>query len=424
MKNYELPTLTVTVYNQAKALMRFHIGAGGRVAQRVFIPFICSFMIVYMLLGPDFFYAFSAALLKGGYFLTALPTTVFALTAALLAGLRVGNGLTGWIRHLPMHANTSRRIAGIVIFITILPILIFFAFLSLAAANYYHLNVTPYLLGLPLVGMAAALFGLPVKRRYLSRPLLVMACLCLSSLNWYLLFTGIVLFISADIIFGPILPTRRPKGFSPTRSFHFIVNWRAVRLRLIIPYLLSFIVYLFLFLFISNNPYDYHQTNMAIGLAVGVSLIIFCASLSHFLALRRPPWSWSRSLPWSARQRVCKDALFLMFHLVPLVVVPAAVIRWQLIPFILCGLPPLVLYSTKAICRVSSSRFGVFGQIFGTGMLAAFLFGLFPYVSLVFLAVTPWLIKQAAAQDKYLPVSQWQEVSHIAEGDSQSWSGR
>jgi hypothetical protein len=421
MKNYELPNLTV--YNQAKALMRFLMGAGGRVAQRVFIPLICSFMIVYLVLGPDFFNAFTAALLKGGYFLSAIPTTFFALTVALLAAPRVGNGLTGWMRHLPMLANTSRRIAGIVLLITILPILIIFALLSLAAANHYHLNVTPYLLGLPLVGMAAALFGLPVKRRHLSRPLLVMACLSFSSLDWYLLFTGMVMLISADIISGPILQTRRRKAFSPTRSFHFIANWRAVRLRLIIPYLLSFIVYLFLFLFISNNPYDYHQTNMAIRLAVGMSLIIFCASLSHILALRRPPWSWSRSLPWSARQRICKDAQFMMFHLVPLVVV-SAVIRWQLIPFILCVLPPLVLYSTKAIYRISSGRVCVLGNIFLTGMLATFLFGLFPYVSLVFLAMTPWLIKQAAAEDKYLPVSQWEEVSHIAEGDSQSWSGR
>jgi len=64
MKNYELPTLTV--YNQAKALLRFQVRAGGRVAQRVFVPLIGSFMIVYLLLGPDFFNAFTSALLKGG----------------------------------------------------------------------------------------------------------------------------------------------------------------------------------------------------------------------------------------------------------------------------------------------------------------------------------------------------------------------
>ncbi len=120
-------------------------------AQRVFIPLICSFMIVYLLIGPDFFNTFTAALLKRGYFLSAIPTTFFALTAALLAGPRVGNVLSGWMRHLPMHANTGRRIAVIVLLITILPILIIFALLSLAAANNYHLNAAPYLPGRKLL---------------------------------------------------------------------------------------------------------------------------------------------------------------------------------------------------------------------------------------------------------------------------------
>lgn len=406
----------------AAALLRFHLGAGGRLAQRVFLPLFGSFFILYLFLKPDFFYAVTAALISGGYFFSAIPTTVFALMVTRIAGRRVANGLTGWMRHLPINGHTGRRLAVTALLITILPLLSLLAFLSIAAAGKYNINVVPYLVGLPMVGMSAALFALPVKRRYLSRLLLVLACLCFSSQDWYLISAGLVLYISGDMISGPLAPTAKRTGFSAHRLIHFILIWRAMRLRLLIPYLLSFIIYLFLFLFLANNHYNYHQANMVTRLAAGVSLTVFCASFTHILALRRPPWPWSRSLPWPARQRIYRDALFLMVHLVPLVLC-AVIIRWQMMLFIFCCLPALVIFSVMVSRRISTSRFGVFGQVLGQTILPAFLFGLLPWISLLYLVLTPWLIKRAAFEEMSFPISRWQEVPHFAEGDSQSWSG-
>ena len=411
-----------TVTSQAIALLRFHLGAGGRLSQRVFLPIFGSFFFLYFLLGPDFFHAFTAALIGGGYFSSAIPTTFFALIVAKIAGQRVAHGLTGWMRHLPVNENTNRRLAIIALSITILPLLSILAFLSIAAAGKYNIRVAPYLLGLPMVGMAAALFALPVKRRYFSKALLALSCLSFSSQDWGLMLAGVILLVGGDMISGPLVPITRRLGFSVNRLIHFILIWRAMRLRLLIPYLLSFTIYPILFLFLVNNPYDYHQANMVIRLAAGMSLTVFCASFTQILAKRRPPWLWSRSLPWSAWQRIYRDALFLMIHLFPLVLV-AVIIRGQMMLFIFCCLPGLVIFSVMVSRRISASRFGVAGQVLGQAVLPVFLFGLSPWVSLLYLVLTPWLIQKAAFEEMSLPVSKWLEVSHVAEGDSQSWRG-
>ena len=91
--------------------------------------------------------------------------------------------------------------------------------------------------------------------------------------------------------------------------------------------------------------------------------------------------------------------------------------------FIFCCLPGLVIFSVMVSRRISASRFGVAGQVLGQVVLPVFLFGLSPWVSLLYLVLTPWLIQKAAFEEMSLPVSKWLEVSHVAEGDSQSWRG-
>jgi hypothetical protein len=195
-----------------------------------------------------------------------------------------------------------------------------------------------------------------------------------------------------------------------------------MRLRLLIPYLLSFLFYPILFLFLSNNPIQAVQAGIMIRLTVGGSLTVFCASFVEIMVRRRPPWPWVRSLPWSAMQRIYRDGLFLLIHLLPLVLY-AGLISWQMIPFVFCCLPGLVSFSVLAGLQINSGRFGVFGRIMGQTWLPIFLFGITPWISLLYLILTPWFIKRAAYLEMTLPVSRWQEVSHVAEGDSQSWRG-
>lgn len=391
-------------YSSALALLRFYLGAGGRLAQRVFLPLFGSFIIVYAFLGADFFQAFIAALIGGGFLSSAIPTTLFVLILAHIAGRRMVSGMTGWVQHLPVTRNEFRHLAALALFMAILPLLALMAFLSIMASAKYHFNITGYLVGLPLVGMAGALFVLPGRCRWLSRPVLTLSCLCLASQNWLFILIGLILAVAGDLVSGPMVPAARSKGFSSNRLFHLFLVWRAMRLRILIPYFLSFIFYFVLFLFLSNNAVDAYQAGMIIRLMVSGSLAVFCACFVEILVRRRPPWPWIRSLPWSARQRVYREGLILLVHLLPLIL-GAALIRWQMILFIPCCLPGLVSYSVGAGHQVNSGRFGVFGRILGHTWLPVFLFGLTPWISLVFLFLTPWFMRGAVFLDMSLSVS-------------------
>ena len=73
--------------------------------------------------------------------------------------------------------------------------------------------------------------------------------------------------------------------------------------------------------------------------------------------------------------------------------------------------------------RLSESRFGVFGQVLRETLLPVLLFALLPWISLLYLLLTPWLIHKIRLEEMALPVSAWRKVSHLADGDSLSWRG-
>jgi hypothetical protein len=89
--------------------------------------------------------------------------------------------------------------------------------------------------------------------------------------------------------------------------------------------------------------------------------------------------------------------------------------------FVLAGLPALIVFSVMGGRRVSTGRIGVFGWIIGQTSMPVLLFTLFPWISLLFLAMVPVLLNRAVFEEKSLRVSQWQEITHVTVGDSQSW---
>ena len=58
---------------------------------------------------------------------------------------------------------------------------------------------------------------------------------------------------------------------------------------------------------------------LAARLGAGLGVVLALAQMAEALAVRRPAWPWSRSLPWSAARRAGADALILGGHVLPLV---------------------------------------------------------------------------------------------------------
>lgn len=402
------------------SLLRFHLGAGGRLVQRVFVPVFCSLLIVVVFTGPIVYTRFYAALIGGRYLSSALPTTLLILSAVAVANRRLAKGLTGWLRHLPAKEKIRKWSIILGLLITISPVLIFMSLSAAAAAEIINIPVACYFIGLPLVSLAAAQASLTTKRRLLSRPILILACLCYSSLDWRLMVLGLIFHAGGSMASGPFITPKRKSGFSLDPLIHWILIWRAMRLRLLIPYIMAFLGLPLLLLFLTNNPYHALQASRAIRLSSALMLIVCSASMAHIMAARRPAWPWSRSLPWSSWSRIGWDSLFILVHLLPIVFVSLA-IRWQSFLWIAGCLPGLVVFSAMAIRRAPNSRFGVFGLVLGQTLLPLILLGLSPWFCLVFLSATPMLMKQAVFEEMSLAVTQWQEVSHLADGDSQSW---
>jgi hypothetical protein len=402
------------------SMLRFHLGAGGRLVQRVFVPVFCTILVMVVFTGPVAYARFYAALIGGRYLSSALPTTLLILGAVALANRRLAKGLTGWLRHLPVKGRTLKWSIILGLLITISPVLLIMALSSATAAGIIPIPTVSYLIGLPMTALAAAHFCLPTKQRYLPRLLLILASLGYSSMDWRVMAAALVCHVGGAMAAGPLITLKKGSRYSSERWLHVVLTWRAMGMRLLTPYLLALLILPILFLFLANNPTDALQASRAIRLSSALMLIVFCATTTHIMVARRPPWPWSRSLPWSSSQRVKRDSYFLLLHLLPLISI-ITMVEWRMIFWIICSLPALIFLSLAAGLRARNYRFGIFGQIMGQTLLPLLILGLSPWVSLGYLALSPLLWKWAVVEEMSLAVSQWLAVSYLADGDSESW---
>jgi hypothetical protein len=410
--------------NPAFAFFLFHLHVGTRLALRTFVPLVCVVFALFYILRPEFFSSLVGTLLQGGFLLSGLPATLFSLTVAGLASRRIGLGLSGWIRHLPVDSATHRRTAGLAVFVAQCPALLILAVLGLAATEITGLSVAPYLAGLPLLGLASGLAVLPVKRRIPSRVLAILGCLCFSSARWGFFPIGAVLLAAADRISGPLTLKRKRPVFRrtfPGKFFLFSLGWRALWPRLFIPYVLALFPLGAARLFALNNNLAPALSDAVARFGGAMGLVIFSALFSHLLALRRPPWPWARSLPLSAKQRVLSDSLFISLHTLPLLVLSATMGLLPALSLIIAS-PSLALWAASSVRQTPSSRTGALGRILIAGTLAALLLSLMPWASFFVLSCSPFILKQAIQIEQRHKVSRWLELHHLAAGDSLSWS--
>ncbi|HTG33973.1 MAG TPA: hypothetical protein VLB76_13670 [Thermoanaerobaculia bacterium] len=406
------------------ALLRFHFAVGARLAMRLLVPVIATAFGAGMLLGPDFLNSISHVLFgaraSGG---TSVLFAAVFLGGAAEAAPRVCRGLGGWLRHLPVSGLAHRRAAGFAIALAQLPLLLAFLFL----ATYASLAPAALLadaLKLLVTALAAALCATPVERPWAARPLALIAAVLAGSGGWGTLGIAAALLVAADLAAGSLARSGAPAVHLSRRSVGGLIElriaWRALGTSLFGAWVLGLLPVGAAFAFTANNALAPEYVRLAARLGAALAIVFVLAQIAEALAVRRPAWPWSRSLPWSAARRAGADALLLGAHALPLVLLVA---RIDLAALAVLGiLPFLAVRAAGAMRRAPERRTGAAGEIFFEGALLAALVALLPWTALLPLAATPWALQAAAERERRQKVSRWLELHHLAAGDPQSWS--
>jgi hypothetical protein len=409
----------------ALPVLRFHLAVGARLAMRVLVPAVIAAFGGGMVLGVDFLGSLARSLFgagsRGG---SAVVIAAACLGAAEIAGPRICRGLNGWLRHLPASGLAHRRAATLAVAVAQVPLLVLLlvlaAFSSLAPAL-----LVRRALQLAVTALAAALCVIPARRRWLAAPPALLAAVAAGAGGWGMLALGAALLAVGDLIAGDLAATGPPGAHLSRRSLggwiEVRIAWRALGWSLLGAYLTALLPVLGAWAFVAHNDIAPQYVRMASRLGGGVAAVLLLASLSESLAVRRPAWPWSRSLPWTAARRVGADALFLSLHALPLILLAAAAIHpaaLEALPI----LPLLALRAAGALRRAPERRTGAAGEVLGEGLLLAALVALLPWTSLVALLGVPLARRAAAERERRQKVSRWLELHHLAAGDPQSWS--
>lgn len=409
----------------AFSFLRFHLNVGARLAVKILAPLIAVFFAVLYIFKVDFFVVLARALFVDSHFVVSgLIYSAITIGASRMISPRICTGLNGWIRHLPLKSRSNRRMALISIFMAQVPVLLSLSLPSLLLSNSLGVNPAVYLSGLPMLGLSSAFFVLPIRNSLFIKPFVLFACILSASGNWIMLIAGVLLFLICDLVSGPLVTGKKRQLFGRvTRGtwLNYFIAWRALRWRIGFPYIFSFIILGLTQVFIQNNDHSPVLIGKIYLFGGICSAVVICAFLAHVLAVRRPPWPWSRSLPWSSRRRVLIDAGFLALSVIPLVLLVFVMERKTIFP-ILLSLPTLCFLSSWTMGRAFDLRTGAYGTILILGGIGALLLCLYPLISIVYLILAPVLFKQAVEQERLLKVSRWLERHHLAAGDSLSWN--
>ncbi len=412
-------------------LVVFQLQSGARVALRSVVPLAGGLVAAGVLAGSPLIVLAPAAVLlfppgpSAGSALTVVAA--FGLGFRMLAP-RLTRGLNGWMQHLPARGVVHRRAITMGLQVAALPIILF-----VAAAGAISLPDQPLLTGLrivalPVVTWASALSVLSVRP---TSRVLAAAAGALSFYGLPLTFLiGIGSLAIADLGAGPV---RFPAHRSPRRRFEATDSrWRAPWVRMTLRAFglryfsgpgFSTLVLVPLVLFLRNNALSPYQEALAIRFSGLAAAIVAISVAADSLVIRRPPWPWSRSLPFSSGRRVVWDAAILGATALPALIV-AGVFDLKLAPALIGVMPLCALRAVSAVQKAPGRTTNASGTILLEGGLIAAAIAVWPWAALVVAMLTPLAYRTAVRDDQSLDVSRWHELHHLAAGDSLSWSDR
>jgi hypothetical protein len=413
-----------------RALLRFHLAAGARLAMRALVPALAATVGGGFLLGTDFLTSIAHVLFGGGSDGSrggsSLLLAALCLGAAAVAAPRIRRGADGWLRHLPLRAVDHRRAVAWAVAAAETPLVLLLLLLAAFATR----RPGPLLadgLAIAVTAFAAAQAVVPARRIWLVRPCALAAALLADAGGWRAVALAAGLAVVADLAAGPLPQASRAalSGRAAGGGSGAAVPWRiaarALGWRSLGAYLAALLPLAAVWAFTHHNDLGASQAALAERLGAVASPVLFLAQLGETLAVRRPAWPWSRSLAWSAAQRVRSDALFLATAALPLLAM-AALLAPRAALWSALVLPLLALRAAGALRRAPERRSGAAGEILAEGMLLAAAFALVPWLALPALAALPLAQRAAAERERRQKVSRWLELHHLAAGDPQSWS--
>jgi hypothetical protein len=410
------------------AVLRFHLRSGVRLALRAMVPLLVPFIaMVGLSESPSGFIASLAVRLT-----TASPDpfvpVILAATSigiAAWAAPRLTNGISAWIRHLPVTAAAHRRSIALALAAAQAPILALVALLAIGVLLDGRLSVSVVkLAGTPIAALGAAYTVLPVRRTILVCPLGLTAAVASLAGNATGLATAVLALVAAEIVAGPILKARgvRRRGLAPASLLPALISGRALGTSAAGLSVFPLLALGASWLFVTNNQLDPAHTSAAVRLGGSLAIVFVLAALSDAVAARRPAWPWARSLPWSSARRVAVDAVFLAVHALPAVLIAALINVWGAVA-LLGTIPLLSIRASAAIRNGVGDRIGASGRVLAEGILATCLITLQPWLALVALALLPAALRSAARSEQAIKPTRWSPLHHLAAGDPLSWSG-
>ena len=421
------------------ALLRFHLRSTVRVTLRnTSIQAVLLFVAVGLTPEPNYTVVVAASVVVQGE-LSALVAFGLWLWANALAGRPVlESTLRGWHRHLPLGRDHRRRalvLAGLACQGPVLAVGWVLWAMGILLSDQLPIEgpwqiSTSMPITLLLLSLASTVLAWRWRPRGsgLLTALPAVGALIIGSW-WGVGIATLLLWVhdgldpsprsallrakARDRPIRPSAPGLLPAGFLPWR-----LMWRALGYGAVLGmWFWAAIPSACVALFIRNNELQAWEATMGARVGGGLALVAMILPLAGGLRKSRPPWAWSRSLPWSSRSRLMIDAGFLILVTIPMLIPIGWIAPWALPPLLAC----LFLQSVRAASALYRQEEGMtrlgaatVGEIWLLPLLAA----AWPWITWLYVLVLPMAIRSGAGQEQRLKVSRWRERHHLDIGDT------
>lgn len=413
------------------ASYRFHLSSGARVTLGL-ATFQLVLLLVFVALQPP---QARELLLKGlaagiatpeAFSAARLGFAVWALVASAAAARRLAPAHRGWQLHLPIGLRT-RWGAGVLGVASTLAHLAGLWIVLWIGGRVLGDPASPRaLVALPLVALAAAGTWMPAPGRVRASAAVAVPLAASASLPG--LAAAISLLTLAYFQAGRWSPrsARVPSVPSSLLSLgrrlpigQLAFSLRALGLWITLAHLPAALFAAPTGLAIHNNEFTADQTDLVLRLGTSLGVTATVLAVATLLSARRPPWAWSRSLPWSARRRVAADAVLLLLIASPLLIpvpyLPASsgLSVLALLVFLAVRLPGRMRNALGGFARL-----GAWTYI--EALLAALLTSLQPLTALVLGLASPLALEASARRERSLKAGLFLERRFNAAREAES----
>lgn len=413
------------------ASYRFHLSSGARVTLGL-ATFQLVLLVVLLAFQPP---QARELLLKGlavgiatpeAFSAARLGFAVWAIVAAAAAARRLAPAHRGWQLHLPVGLQT-RWVAGVLgVASTLAHLAVLWIVLWIGGGVLGEPASARALVALPLVALAAAATWTPAPGRVRACAAVAVPLAASASLPG--LAAAMALLALAFLQAGRWSPraARVPSVPTSLRSLgrrlptgQLVFSLRALGLWITLAHLPAALFAAPTGLAIHNNEFTADQTELVLRLGASLAITATVLAVATLLSARRPPWAWSRSLPWSARRRVAADAVLLLLIasplLIPLLYLPASsgLSVLALVVFLAVRLPGRIRNSLRGLTRL-----GAWSYI--EALLAALLTSLQPLTALALVLASPLALEASARRERLLKAGLYLERRFDAAREAES----